>query len=237
MKLKMYILAAVDTEPLLDPFIPIHGLSISILLIDMGINILYNVGPDMHILLRNLRLGGLSLKIFNYIVISRWLNPFSGALNMVLRKIGLQDTKVIVPPPRKRVNKKLIIVGDDGIEINKYIYISPPFGLPNKEIGLIVDLGDRGLLLFLGCSHIGIVESVEKILKFIGRRDIYGIIGGLHLSYYDELTFEELEKKIPEWGLKFMIPLYCTGSRARIRLLDVIGSDISFTGVGTYVYI
>ncbi|MCM8710109.1 MBL fold metallo-hydrolase [Clostridium sp. SYSU_GA19001] len=85
------------------------------------------------------------------------------------------------------LNEKFVIKQDEN-------YILDDF---SDEIVLAVNL-QKGLIVILGCSHVGVVNILETIIKRTGL-PIYGVIGGTHLVDADEQrlnkTIEFLKEK------------------------------------------
>ena len=63
---------------------------------------------------------------------------------------------------------------------------------------LIVNLKDKGLVIFTGCAHSGIVNTINHAKQITKIEKIYAIVGGFHLLNADEQriqkTIKELEK-------------------------------------------
>jgi 7,8-dihydropterin-6-yl-methyl-4-(beta-D-ribofuranosyl)aminobenzene 5'-phosphate synthase len=95
--------------------------------------------------------------------------------------------------------------------------------LPDDQ-ALIIDVEDKGLVIVSGCAHSGIVNMIEHAQKMTNIKDIYAIMGGLHLEKADDerikLTIEELLKL----DSKVVAPCHCTGPKAVNRLTEAFGS-------------
>lgn len=88
----------------------------------------------------------------------------------------------------------------------------------SDEIVLAVKL-QQGLLVVLGCSHVGIVNILETLIE---RTDmpIYGIIGGTHLVEADDFRVDETIKYLREKDIKLIGVSHCTGEKAVEKLKD-----------------
>ncbi len=72
----------------------------------------------------------------------------------------------------------------------------------------------KGLIVCVGCSHAGIVNTIRAIIEITGETKIHSIIGGLHLL---NATTERLEKTalaINELELGRVVACHCTGEEA-----------------------
>lgn len=88
----------------------------------------------------------------------------------------------------------------------------------SDEIVLTVKL-QQGLLVVLGCSHVGIVNILETLIQRTGM-PIYGIIGGTHLVEADDFRVDETIKYIREKDIKLIGVSHCTGENAIEKLKD-----------------
>lgn len=88
----------------------------------------------------------------------------------------------------------------------------------SDEIVLVVKL-DKGLIVIVGCSHVGIVNILETIMEKTGM-PIYGIVGGTHLVEANDLRLNNTidflkEKKVAILGMS-----HCTGENAVNRVKE-----------------
>src|SRR5438874_11112518 len=57
-----------------------------------------------------------------------------------------------------------------------------PDPLVLDDQAIIVNVRDRGLLVFTGCGHAGIVNITRYALALTGESRVYGVFGGFHLN-------------------------------------------------------
>jgi len=76
----------------------------------------------------------------------------------------------------------------------------------------------KGLLLLLGCCHAGVVNTVEFARRKTGISEVYGLIGGCHLSFCSEAQLEGTIHALKGYGLKKICAGHCTGFAASARL-------------------
>lgn len=76
----------------------------------------------------------------------------------------------------------------------------------------------KGIVVVTGCCHSGVINTIEYIIKITGEREIFAIVGGLHLlnasSERIKKTGEYLKTKV----IERIYPCHCTGENA-IELL------------------
>jgi 7,8-dihydropterin-6-yl-methyl-4-(beta-D-ribofuranosyl)aminobenzene 5'-phosphate synthase len=85
---------------------------------------------------------------------------------------------------------------------------------------------NRGLIVCVGCSHSGIVNTLNYARRVSGQPHVRAVIGGFHLLNADsrrlELTIEALREISPE----VVIPCHCTGVKAVRALRNALGDMI-----------
>ncbi len=81
---------------------------------------------------------------------------------------------------------------------------------------------DEGLVVVLGCSHAGVINTLRYLMRVSGRR-IHAVVGGMHLLHASadrlQRTVEDLLAIDPDWvGAN-----HCTGSLAQGALMQAFG--------------
>lgn len=102
---------------------------------------------------------------------------------------------------------------------------------------LVILVGDDGIIVVAGCSHAGIINTINYAKKITGRERVIGAFGGYHLGFpgtphsKTEKTIEALQ----ELDVEIVAPSHCTGMEAIMEiahalpdrfLLNVTGSAI-----------
>jgi 7,8-dihydropterin-6-yl-methyl-4-(beta-D-ribofuranosyl)aminobenzene 5'-phosphate synthase len=107
--------------------------------------------------------------------------------------------------------------------------------LVNDDQAIVVNIRNKGLVILSGCSHAGIINTINYAKRLTGISRIHAIIGGFHLSggklYEDAIdpTIEEIQNADPEW----IIPCHCTGWKAVNRIINSMPEKFIQTSVGT----
>ena len=70
---------------------------------------------------------------------------------------------------------------------------------------------DRGLALFLGCSHPGIISCVQHAQNIFGGKNIYLLVAGMHMESVDSARLEKTIAYLMEANIQKIVPLHCTG--------------------------
>ena len=77
----------------------------------------------------------------------------------------------------------------------------------------------EGLIVCVGCSHAGIVNTAQAVLEHAGGDAIHTIIGGLHLLNASEERIESTVAALNGFGVKKLVACHCTGDDA-IKYLE-----------------
>lgn len=92
---------------------------------------------------------------------------------------------------------------------------------------LVVNVRDKGLIVFSACSHAGIINVLKHVQELFPNIPLYAVIGGFHLSGHSvEKIIEKTVKDMKQFNLKMIIPAHCTGWRAVNALANTFGDDV-----------
>lgn len=72
----------------------------------------------------------------------------------------------------------------------------------------------EGLVVVTGCCHSGIVNTLDHIIGFTGRRRIHTLLGGFHLSTASPERLERTVEALAGYEIGRMLPCHCTGTEA-----------------------
>lgn len=103
------------------------------------------------------------------------------------------------------------------------------------EISLAIKLKE-GLLVILGCSHVGVVNILETLSKRTNM-PIYGIVGGTHLVEADEFRLNKTIKYFKEKDIKIIAVSHCTGEKAIERLKNESKDRFLYNNTGNILEI
>jgi len=73
---------------------------------------------------------------------------------------------------------------------------------------------EKGLIIFLGCSHPGIMNCLNYILKQFPGKKIDTLAAGMHLENISEKQLETTVKHLLDFDIRLIFPLHCTGITA-----------------------
>ncbi|KYH29021.1 MBL fold metallo-hydrolase [Clostridium colicanis] len=104
----------------------------------------------------------------------------------------------------------------------------------DDEIALTIDT-PKGLLVIVGCSHLGIVNIVNSIIKRTNKK-IYGIIGGTHLIEADTYRINKTIQCFKDMNIQLLGVSHCTGKSA-IETLKKETDKLFINCTGKVIYI
>lgn len=102
---------------------------------------------------------------------------------------------------------------------------------------LILRVGD-GILVFVGCSHAGVVNSVRYAMELAGTDRVLGVFGGFHLGFpgVPEAKTTATIEALGEIGVEMLCPMHCTGMRAMMEMQRELPDSFVMNCTGTRVH-
>jgi len=109
-----------------------------------------------------------------------------------------------------------------------------PDPLVLDDQAIVVNVRDRGLVVFTGCGHAGIVNIARYVLKLTGESGVYGLFGGFHLNGpMFEPLIERVCNDLAAMRPSVVVPAHCTGWRANHAMARTFGDAYVPDCVGT----
>ena len=92
----------------------------------------------------------------------------------------------------------------------------------------------KGLLVFTGCSHAGVVNVVKHAMQLAGESvPLYAVVGGYHLVGPNEGWIKETVAELKELNPRVLMPGHCSGWRAKYEIEKVMPGRLAPLTVGT----
>ncbi len=91
----------------------------------------------------------------------------------------------------------------------------------------------EGIVLFTGCCHSGLINSLKAAEQHSGKKPA-AAVGGFHLEKASEERLDATVRFLKDAGLRGILPLHCTGKTASERLASEIPAGffrISSSGI------
>jgi len=82
---------------------------------------------------------------------------------------------------------------------------------------------DKGLAVFLGCSHPGIINCLKHALKLYPGKKIDTLVAGMHLENISSLRLQMTIQHMIDLDIRKVIPLHCTGIYAICEMKRFLG--------------
>ena len=92
---------------------------------------------------------------------------------------------------------------------------------------------DKGLVIVLGCSHRGIVNTIEHAREITGEKTVHTVIGGTHLYPKKDEQVKTAIGALLEIGVQNIGVSHCTGFRAAMYLSEAFGDRFFFNHAGS----
>ena len=90
----------------------------------------------------------------------------------------------------------------------------------------------KGLVILLGCSHSGPINTIKHAMRILKANRIHAIIGGMHLKRASEEKIEKILENLIKLQPDYLIPLHCCGFRAIDRFFRVFKDRVLLFNVG-----
>ena len=197
--------------------------------------IMFDVGGEGSVLLRNMEKLSLDPKSVDVVVLSHIHNDHIGGLPDFLKR----NSNVTVYMPEslpgsvkntvKKAGARLVEV-DKSIEICKDVYSTGELGSWIKEESLVIKTA-KGAVVITGCAHPGVVKIVKKA-KETAKSDAYLVLGGFHLCWVNARKIKGIVKGLKEEEVKKAAPCHCSGDLARKLFEETYKDSFILTGVG-----
>jgi len=100
---------------------------------------------------------------------------------------------------------------------------------------LIIRAATDKIVVVLGCTHAGLVNTLQHVSELTGDIPISMIIGGTHLLHSSGCRIKRTIDAIKGFGVKKVATSHCTGNRAEAMFLEAFGCNFIPNHVGTQI--
>jgi 7,8-dihydropterin-6-yl-methyl-4-(beta-D-ribofuranosyl)aminobenzene 5'-phosphate synthase len=221
------------------PFCGEHGLSF---LIEADRKkILFDTGFSGNVLVHNLSKSNIDLKQIDAFVLSHNHNDHGGGIGHIVNLI--KDKPMYCASNfhqgeltnSQEIAQKIsnIIFSTNQTEIIPGIWVSKEkdsinSNKPTKEINLIINLENKGLVIIVGCSHPGLENIIQDADQFFNSKiPMYALVGGLHLKDNSPEEINQILDNLKKYNFKIIIPNHCTGFNALKIITDKFVKETS----------
>ena len=99
----------------------------------------------------------------------------------------------------------------------------------------LVLLTDKGPVVVLGCSHRGVINTLNHVRNIIGEKSIYAVMGGLHLVKTTGKKLETVIQHLKQFDLQKIMVGHCTGNHAIQTLYNQFKDKVILNTVGNVI--
>jgi 7,8-dihydropterin-6-yl-methyl-4-(beta-D-ribofuranosyl)aminobenzene 5'-phosphate synthase len=93
----------------------------------------------------------------------------------------------------------------------------------------------RGIVIFLGCGHPGVVNCLKYATKLYPGEKILGLVGGMHLENVSPLRLDQTIHYLEEMEVQKVIPLHCTGMASICEMKRFLGDRCMLCSAGDWI--
>lgn len=79
-------------------------------------------------------------------------------------------------------------------------------------------LVDKGIVVFTGCSHAGVVNATRHAIELGNRTPLYAVMGGFHLADAEPEMIAKTAADLKACDAKLLLAGHCTGWRAKFEI-------------------
>ena len=97
---------------------------------------------------------------------------------------------------------------------------------------LIIRTKRDGLIILLGCTHSGLINTIQYVLDHFKRERLSVLIGGTHLAFFKDDQIEKTITQLKHHNLNKIGVSHCTGMKAATRLFQEFKDKFFVANVG-----
>jgi 7,8-dihydropterin-6-yl-methyl-4-(beta-D-ribofuranosyl)aminobenzene 5'-phosphate synthase len=152
------------------------------------------------------------------------VGPFSLATGAIPREVEFETPSGSITTPNALIQVVDGHMGHDAV--------------PDDQ-AMVVDVGDDGIIVFVGCSHAGVINTLRRAVVLSGRSRIRAVFGGFHLGFpgTPESKTDKTIEALREMEVELLCPMHCTGMPAMMKLRDAFPDQFLLNCTGTTVVI
>ncbi|HHU76812.1 MAG TPA: MBL fold metallo-hydrolase [Firmicutes bacterium] len=89
-----------------------------------------------------------------------------------------------------------------------------------------------GVIVLLGCTHSGLINTLRYATKLTGKEQIYALIGGTHLVAASEGRLDYTLRELEKFDLQVVAPCHCTGFYAAAAFYQAFKDRFVYNSAG-----
>lgn len=95
------------------------------------------------------------------------------------------------------------------------------------------DYVDRGIVVFTGCGHAGVVNTCWDAIKALPGVQLHAVMGGFHLADAEDESVGKTVEDLKALKPSVLLPGHCSGWRVKQRLEQAMPGTLAPSTVGT----
>ncbi len=95
----------------------------------------------------------------------------------------------------------------------------------------------KGLVVLLGCSHAGTINTLRYVQLKLKDEPLYAVIGGTHWGFLKEENFAASVEILKQMDISIIGVSHCTGIPVASKLMNEFGDRAFYASVGTVIEI
>ena len=124
----------------------------------------------------------------------------------------------------------------EAIDASAFVRTNGRFGPdPLKDDQTLFIKSAKGLVIISGCAHRGIINTIKHAQSLTGCREVYAVIGGIHLFGATEERIERTVKEFKQLDIQKIGVSHCTGPQASAVLAHEFKDKFCFNFSGTVI--
>jgi 7,8-dihydropterin-6-yl-methyl-4-(beta-D-ribofuranosyl)aminobenzene 5'-phosphate synthase len=92
---------------------------------------------------------------------------------------------------------------------------------------------EKGLVVLLGCSHRGVINTLNHVARLFPENKLHAIIGGLHLGKASDDKLQKIIDHLSGFEIEKIGVSHCTGTKATLALFERFKDKVFMNSVGT----
>lgn len=97
---------------------------------------------------------------------------------------------------------------------------------------LLILRTEKGLSVFAGCSHPGIINCLEYVKREFPGKKIYSLVAGMHLLNSPKQRVEQTIEALKAMEIEVLVPVHCTGILAIAAMKEAFGEKCRLAETG-----
>ena len=100
---------------------------------------------------------------------------------------------------------------------------------------LLVIREEKGLYVFAGCAHPGIINCLTYVKEHFPGEHIYGIFAGMHLKGCSKERLKSTIQELKTVDAPLVVPMHCTGILAIAAIKEALGDTCVLAEAGKII--